>query len=98
MKKLVLAAALVFGGFTAFAGAPVISNDVNKVVYVGDFVEIDLSEVPAAVTDALKADYPDATLSKAYVNEDKTKYKLEVALGQETATLYANENGEWIKE
>ncbi|TRZ46401.1 hypothetical protein [Robertkochia solimangrovi] len=98
MKKLVLAAALVFGGFTAFAGTPVISNDVNKVIYLGDFVEIDASDLPAAVTDALKADYPEATLSKAYVNEDKTKYKLEVTMGEETATLYANENGEWIKE
>jgi len=97
MKKLFVAAALVFGGFATQAATSVISNDVAIVVNQEEFTEIAAEEVPEAVTAALAKDHEGATISKAYVNEAK-EYKLEVTIGEETAVLYANENGEWIQK
>lgn len=102
MKNLVLVSALALGSFTSFAATPVIfhdgiSEDIYMEVVQEEFTEIAHDEVPQAVKDALSNDYPGAEISKAYVNEAK-EYKLEVTMGEETATLYANENGEWIQK
>ncbi|UGU17518.1 hypothetical protein LS482_06490 [Sinomicrobium kalidii] len=97
MRKLVLAAALVFGGFATQAATIADYNDVAIVVNQEEFTEISTDEVPAAVTEALERDYAGATISQAYVNEAK-EYKLEVTIGEEAAVLYANENGEWIQK
>ena len=102
MKNLVLVSALALGSFTSFAATPVIFHDgisediYMEVVVQEEFTEIAHDEVPQAVKDALANDYPGAEISKAYVNE-ANEYKLEVTMGEETATLYANENGEWIQ-
>lgn len=97
MKKLFVAAALVFGGFATQAATSVDFNDVAIVVNQEEFQEIAVEEVPEAITAALEKDYAGATISKAYVNEAK-EYKLEIAMGEETGVLYANENGEWIQK
>lgn len=97
MKKLVLAAALVFGGFATQAATIADFNDIAIVVNQEEFTEISADEVPAAVTEALERDYPGATISKASVNEAK-EYMLEVTIGEEEAVLYANESGEWIQK
>ncbi|MCM5662036.1 hypothetical protein [Galbibacter mesophilus] len=98
MKKLILASALALGSFTAFAATPTILNN-NEVVTVAqdEYQEIEVAEVPQAVSDALAADFPGAEISKAYKNE-ASEYKLEVMVGEETTTLYANESGEWIQK
>lgn len=103
MKNLVLVSALALGSFTSFAATPVIFHDgiaediYAEVVMQEEFTEVSHDEVPQAVKDALANDYPGAEISKAYVNEAR-EYKLEVTMGEETATLYANENGEWIQK
>ncbi|WP_417444370.1 hypothetical protein [Joostella sp.] len=98
MKKIVLVAAMALGSLTAFAAVPATANnDVKVVVMQDDYKEIAVTELPTAIQDALKADYPGATITKAFVNEEKT-YKLEVAMGDQTGNLYANESGEWIEQ
>jgi len=61
------------------------------------FNEVALEEVPEAITTALEAAHPGATISKASVNEN-AQYKLEVAKADgETAELYADAEGNWIE-
>lgn len=62
-----------------------------------DYKEVKATEVPAAVQEALKADFKGATISKAYVNANG-EYKLDLATAdKKAATVYANAKGEWIK-
>ncbi|MDG3580967.1 hypothetical protein [Galbibacter pacificus] len=98
MKKVVLVVAMALGSLTAFAAAPAIVNNDTKVATVqDDYKEIAASEVPQAVQEALQADYPGAEITKAYVNEENT-YKIEVKVGDQTGTLFANESGEWVEQ
>lgn len=100
MKKIVLVSAFALGSFASFAATPVIFHDgIAEDIYEvqDEFQEIDVAEVPQAITDALVADFPGAELSKAYKNE-ASEYKLEVVVGEEVSTLYANESGEWIQK
>lgn len=102
MKKLILSVALVLGSLTTFAQASAVSKtettktEVTKTVQE-KYTEIKTAEVPDAVKTALKTAYPDATLSRAYVN-DKKEYKLELTVGDQNATVYADANGNWIKK
>lgn len=97
MKKLIFASALVMGSLSAFAiNTTSFENGIVKFIQ-DEFKEISASEVPQAVQESLKADYPDWQLAKAYVNE-KGIYKLEVQSSQgETATLYADKDGKWVQ-
>ncbi|MCM5663813.1 hypothetical protein [Galbibacter mesophilus] len=98
MKKLVLVAAMALGSMTAFAAVPTtLGNDTKITIAQDDYKEIAVAEVPQAIQEALQADYPDAELTKAYVNEEGT-YKIEVKMGEQAGHLYANENGEWIEQ
>ena len=98
MKKLVLSVAIVLGSFTAIATtAPISKTGTEKTIYVQDFKEIKAEELPEAVKTALKTSYPDATLDKAYVNSSK-EYKLDITVGDQKATVYADANGNWIKK
>ncbi|WP_224485081.1 PepSY-like domain-containing protein [Robertkochia aurantiaca] len=104
MKKLVLVSAVALGGFVSFAATPVvfhdgIAEDIYEDVYMvqEEYTEVSVDEVPQAVKDALANDFPGAEIAKAHKNE-ANEYKLEVTMGEETATLYANENGEWIQK
>lgn len=99
MKKLVFATALAIGSFTmGTAATPIIFHDgIMEDIFTQDYKEVAVTDVPAAVTDALEADYAGATLNKAYVNEDD-KYKLEVSLADGSAMeLYADAEGNWIE-
>jgi len=98
MKNLFLSAAIVLGGLTSFASTSPISNTIVKTVsFQDDYAEVALTEVPAAVTDALKKAYPDAVLNKAYKNS-ASQYKLEVTVGDKVGSLYANADGSWVKK
>ncbi|OIV43455.1 hypothetical protein [Flavobacterium johnsoniae] len=98
MKNLFLSAAIVLGGLTSFASTSPISNTIVKTVsFQDDYAEINVTEVPAAVTDALKKAYPDAVLNKAYKNS-ASQYKLEVTVGDKVGSLYANADGSWVKK
>lgn len=100
MKKIVLVSAFALGSFASFAATPVIFHDgIAEDIYAvqDEYQEVDTAEVPQAVSDALAADFPGAEISKAYKN-DANEYKLEVMVGEEETTLYANESGEWIQK
>ncbi|MFD2099868.1 hypothetical protein [Flagellimonas iocasae] len=98
MKNLVLATVLSFAGFTAFASVqtPELNVDKATVITLGDFEEINVSDLPEAVTTAVSTNYPTAKVDKAYKN-DKDQYKLELALEDGTkGTVYADAEGNWI--
>ncbi|CAC9973436.1 MULTISPECIES: hypothetical protein [Flavobacterium] len=98
MKNLFLSAAIVLGGLTSFAStSPITNTIVEAVSFQDDYTEVKLTEVPAAVTDALKKAYPDAVLNKAYKNS-ASQYKLEVTVGDKVGSLYANADGSWVKK
>ena len=98
MKKLILSAAIVLGSLNSFAATTVIDNPISKsVVLTDEFTEIKIEELPAAVKDALMKAYPEAMLSKAYINEAK-EYKLDVTLGDKVDSLFVDENGNWIQK
>ena len=60
------------------------------------FKEVATEEVPEAITTALEAAHPGATIDKASMNED-SQYKLEVTTeAGESAELYADAEGNWI--
>lgn len=62
-----------------------------------DYKEVKVAELPAAVQEAVKADFKGATISKAYVNATG-EYKIDLATAdKKAATVYANAKGEWIK-
>lgn len=98
MKKLIFATALALGSLTAVSAATAtLHDDIMDVVMEQDFKEISVSDLPAAVTEALERDYAGATVDKAYVNESE-QYKLEVTLEDgTTGTLYADAEGNWIE-
>lgn len=96
MKKLILSAAVLLGSLSAFANAPLQSSSEKVITIAEEYTEIKLEEVPAPVTDALKKSFPDAKLTKAYINEKK-QYKLEVEVGDKVGSLFAEANGKWIK-
>lgn len=100
MKKVFLVAALSLGTMTAFAQEEetAVGEAATEVMEVQDaFAEIAIEELPEAITTALEAAHPGATISKAYVNE-AAQYKLEVAKEDgEAVELYADAEGNWIE-
>ena len=98
MKKLILSAAILLGSMNTFAAiTATINPTVNSVVINEEFTEIKIEELPAAVKDALKKAYPDAAITKAYINEAK-EYRLDVTVGDKVGSLFADENGNWIQK
>ena len=108
MKKLILVVALAFGSLTTFAqeAETSVTEATNEtatemtteaVAAQDDFSEVNVAELPEAVTEAVSKNYPTATIDKAYTNEAQ-QFKLEVSLEDGTAgTLYADEEGNWIE-
>ena len=100
MKKVFLVAALALGTMTAFAQEEetAVETVATEVMEKQDaFAEIALEELPEAVTVALEAAHPGATISKAYLNE-AAQYKLEVVKEDgEAVELYADAEGNWIE-
>ncbi|MFS4445671.1 hypothetical protein [Maribacter sp. 2307UL18-2] len=100
MKKVVLMAAFSLGTMTAFAQEEetAVESVATEVMEEQEaFAEIALEALPEAITTALEAAHPGATISKAYVNE-AAQYKLEVAKEDgESVELYADAEGNWIE-
>ncbi|MFS4468748.1 hypothetical protein [Maribacter sp. 2210JD10-5] len=98
MKKLFVLGALAMGSLSVTAqDVAAVQEDATEIVEAAqDFTEIETSELPTAVTEAVAKNYPTSTINKAYVNGEK-QYKLEVSLEDGTSgTLYADENGNWL--
>ena len=101
MKKVFLVAALSLGTMTAFAqeeeATEAVAVATEAVEAQDGFAEVALEELPEAITVALEAAHPGATISKAYVNE-AAQYKLEVMKEDgEAVELYADAEGNWIE-
>ena len=97
MKKLILSAALILGGFTAFAQTAEQTQDPTKTAATTQateekFKEIKLEDVPSAVILAEKTAQPNAVIEKAYIN-DKKEYKLDIKVDNQKATVYTDAAG-----
>lgn len=59
-----------------------------------EFKEIQISELPKAINDAVTKDFPGATISKAFVNQDK-EYQLflQTEMADKAQIVYANVKG-----
>jgi hypothetical protein len=98
MKKLIVSAAIVLGSLSTIAATAATINPSSQSVSIADeYTEIKKEEVPAAVMEALKKGYPDAVLTKAFINEKK-EYKLEIAVKDQKTTVYADVDGKWIQK
>ena len=98
MKRLILSVAILLGSLSTFATIVPTQTKSEKVISISDeYTEIKIEEVPTAVTDALKKAYPDAVLTKAYINEKK-EYKIEIKVADKEGALYADETGKWIQK
>jgi hypothetical protein len=97
MKNLFLSAAIALASLTSFASTTAPSTIVKTICIGDEYAEIKLEEIPAPITEALKKNYPDAVVTKAYKNE-KSEYKLDVTVGGKTGNLFANADGTWIKK
>lgn len=96
LKKLTLAIAFVLLGITTYASVATYSViELSKIVQ-DDYTEVSPESVPAAVQKAVITAYPNAQVQKAYVNEKK-EYKLEIAVNDQKATVFADVNGNWLK-
>ncbi|MEZ4801726.1 MAG: hypothetical protein R2797_03060 [Gelidibacter sp.] len=96
MKKVIVAAALVLGGFSTFASSTEVSlNPIDNFIKDETFKEIPTEKLPQAVQDAFKADFKTATLNKAFVNE-KQEYKLEFTVDGAASVVFADKDGNWI--
>lgn len=101
MKKLVLATVLFMGlGTTAvFAGNHV--SGVEIVTAINEFKPIEANALPQAVQDAIKRNFPEATIKNAAVEEDEegaATYKVVVANADSSEkTVYLSANGEILE-
>jgi hypothetical protein len=98
MKKLMVSAAIVLGSLSTYATIIPVSNIVTQSVLMQEeYSEVQAEAIPEAVKAALKTAKPDATLVKASVNAKK-EYKLEITVGDQKATVYADAEGNWINK
>ncbi|MCI9844243.1 hypothetical protein [Flavobacterium pectinovorum] len=97
MKKLILSAAIVLGSLSIYATTSSNVDPVKTSVnFQSEYKEVKTDEVPDAVKKALETAYPGVKLEKAFVNEKK-EYKLDIAVGDQKATVYSDVNGNWLK-
>ncbi|WP_316635778.1 hypothetical protein [uncultured Flavobacterium sp.] len=97
MKKLILSAAIALGSLSIYASTPTTPEKAKMTISIqAEYIEVSADAVPAAVKTALQTAYPGAKLDKAFVSEKK-EYKLEISVGDQKATVYADVNGNWLK-
>ncbi|AWG21074.1 hypothetical protein FFWV33_05770 [Flavobacterium faecale] len=104
MKKILLATAIVLGSLTSIQAQDKMSTTETTTVTTTaessaaatEFDEIQLDDVPSVVSTTLATAYPDAILTKAYVNANKD-YRLDVKLGDKEGSLFLDEKGKWIR-
>ena len=101
MKKLMLTVVLFLGSMATFAQSDaksVVQSTTEKAKPTQEkFTEVKAEEIPKAVSESLAKAYPEAQIASAYVN-DKKEYKLNIAVGDQKATVFADATGNWIKK
>ena len=107
MKRILLTAAIAIGTLTAMnaqetetkTGTMAMNKTELKapVTVQDNYSAVKMDKIPQAIKDALATDFKEATLTKAYANEDG-KYKLVLMTAEKAKkTVYANSEGEWLK-
>lgn len=112
MKKLIIASVLILSAsFTVHAqvapkAATVNDNSPKQNLAVAaqpqqlapNYTHVTVADLPPAVIEAVATNFETATISRAFVNEE-SEYKIILILAdKENLTVFANTNGEWIKE
>ncbi|MFV8369010.1 hypothetical protein [Flavobacterium sp. LB2R40] len=98
MKKLMVSAAIVLGSLSIYATTLPVQNPVTQSSLIQEeYTEVKVEAVPAAVKKALETAHPGAIIGKAYVNAKK-EHKLEVTVGDQKATVYADASGNMINK
>ena len=110
MKKLILSFAAIGLFFTATQAqvvaettttTEVTTTEVTTEVEVqDDFTQIEVVELPAAVTAAITRDFAGAVTQEAWVKEKdgKVVYKIKLEVDGEKKKLYADAEGNWIEK
>jgi len=62
-----------------------------------EYNELKIKEIPDAVKKSLETAFSDAIIEEGYVSFTK-EYKLEIAGGDQKATVYADASGYWINK
>lgn len=94
MKKLIVAFALVLGT-TMTVSAQTQPPTQEKTVQQAE-KEVSVAELPSAIKDAVKADYPNAAINSAKVNGNG-EYTLTLTTDGKSQTVHTDANGKWIK-
>lgn len=103
MKKLLLAAAFVAAmGVATLSTTEVMAKSSQSQVVVSEeveFVKIEVSALPEAVTAAVAKTYEGATVKEAFENKEAKLYKVVITVSEdkEVTEIY-NEAGELQKE
>ncbi|MEL1255025.1 PepSY-like domain-containing protein [Flavobacterium sp. DGU38] len=97
MKKLILSAAIILGGLSVQAAAPVITASVLPVNIQDEYTEVTADAIPAAVKSTVEKSFPNTKLEKAYKNQ-KNEYKLEISNGDKKYTIFTDASGNIIKK
>lgn len=61
------------------------------------YKEITIDELPQTVKDAVTKSYPDAKITKTAVSETNI-FKIELTVGDQVATVYADAQGNFINQ
>lgn len=102
MKKSILtvAVAILFSGVSISAtniNNKNISEEIIVMTLNDDFKEIALKDLPEAVSNAILKDYATAMVGKAYVNGSE-QYKITLTIDGTENVVYADKEGNWLKE
>lgn len=99
MKKLFLSAAILVGSMCAFATTnTATAQKIATETIQDEFVEIGMDALPEAVQNTVKNSFPGAKLEKAYTNEQKDQYKLDISISGNMYTIYTDAEGVVIKK
>lgn len=105
MKKIILTFAAIGMFFTTQAQVAETTTEANTQATTemteekdDDFEEIELTELPAAVNEAITRDFAQATTQEAWVKDkdDKRVYKIKLNVNGEEKKVYADAQGNWI--
>lgn len=91
MKKLILSAAFAFATLTISAQTETVATKATTEI------EVKTTDIPTAIQEAVKKDYPGAVINSATLN-DKKEYAINVTMGEQTGLIYADANGKWIRK
>ena len=97
MKKLILSIAILASGVSTYAMSNTITTPTSINITINEeFTEVAVDQLPEAVTDAVKKDFSNATINKAYSNENG-QYKLEITVEDAAGTVYIDKDGKWLE-